>query len=366
MKKWIVGWGVVSSCNMNCKFCYSRDKRVREKDIEPKYWYSFLDKNAHLIESINYGTGENSLSQDWFDFIYYVRTHYPDITQSVTTNGYISEVVKKNERNKDIFLKSIDEVDISLDYADKEKHNNFRGQNKAYDWAINMIKFCSENNKRTTIVSLGSDVVVTKENMTGIFEIASEYDTMLRMNIYRPTGGINDFSKAFLLSKERLINFLRWVYDNHKILALDDALLSAIILNKKNSDPSGINSLRILPNGDVTPSTYLIQDSFIIGNLKDDIDLNDLEKLKDGKLKKIVENIVPDECKNCKYVSVCQGGVVDRRYLWNNTLNKKDPYCFIDDEELMEKVKGIKLSGESIQSVHDGYLPTMFFKSRKR
>ena len=156
------------------------------------------------------------------------------------------------------------------------------------------------------------------------------------------------------------------LYDNNQILALDDALLSALILNKKNSDPSGVNSLRILPNGDVTPSTYLIQDNFIIGNLKDDIDLNELEKLKDGKLEKIVKNVIPSECNNCKYVSMCQGGVVDRRYLWNGSLDKKDPYCFVDEKELMDKVKDIETSGEAIQSVHDGYLPTMFFKSRKK
>ncbi len=363
MKKWVIGWGVVSSCNMNCKFCYSRDKRIKEKDLEPKYWYQFIDKNASYIESINYGTGENSLSQDWFDFIDYIRSHYPHIIQSVTTNGYISEVIQKSEKNKDIFLKSIDEIDVSLDYADSDQHNNFRGQKNAYRWAMNMLDFCHKNHKRLTIVSLGSDLVLTKENMSGIFKIADQYDAMLRVNIYRPTNGINDFSKPFLLSKERLVKFLKWTFENHKILALDDAFLSAVVLNKKNSDPSGVNSLRILPNGDVTPSTYLIQDNFIVGNLKDDIDLRKIEKLKDSKLEQIVQNVIPKECQNCQYVTMCEGGVIDRRYLWNHSLESKDPYCFIEDEELMKMVKDIVTSGEEIQSVHDGYLPTMFFKN---
>ena len=366
MKKWVVGWGVVSSCNMNCKFCYSRNKRKRENDADPKYWYQFIDKNANLIESINYGTGENSLSQDWFDLIYYIRSKYPHITQSVTTNGYISEVMNHSEKNKEIFLASIDEVDVSLDYADEEKHNNFRGQKMAYTWALNMIDFCHKHNKRLTIVSLGSNLVVTKENMEGLFAIADKYDAMIRMNIYRPTNGIDDFSKQFLLSKERLIDFLKWVYDNHQVLAIDDALLSAIILGKKNSDPSGVNSIRILPNGDVTPSTYLIQDDFIVGNLKDDIDLRKIETLKDGRLEKLVQNIIPKECANCKYAEICKGGVIDRRYLWNGTLEQKDPYCFIDNPELMDKIKDIELSGETVESVHDGYLPTMFFKNKKR
>lgn len=366
MKKWIIGWGVVSSCNMNCKFCYSRNKREEKKDIDPKYWYSFVDKNADLIESINYGTGENSLSNDWWILVDYIRNNYPNIIQSVTTNGYISEVIRKDERKKDIFLRAIDEVDVSLDYANEDEHNNFRGQKKAYTWAINMLDFCHKNNKRLTIVSLGSNLVVTKENMNGIFDIADKNGAILRMNIYRPTNGIDDFSKQFLLSKERLVDFLKWVNDNYGILALDDALLSAIVLGKKNSDPSGVNSLRILPNGDISPSTYLIQDDFIIGNLKDDVDLNKITKLKDNKLKNIAKNIIPRECENCKYVSLCKGGVIDRRYLWNGSLEKKDPYCFVDDTILMSKVKGITTCDEKLESVHDGYLPTMFFRSKKK
>ena len=366
MKKWVIGWGVVSSCNMNCKFCYSRSKRNEQKDIDPKYWYSFIDKNADLIESINYGTGENSISNDWWNLIDYIRTNHSNIVQSVTTNGYISEVVKRDERKKDIFLRSIDEVDVSLDYAKEDEHNSFRGQKKAYNWAMNMLKLCHENNKRLTIVSLGSDLVVTKENMEGLFDIAEKYGAMLRMNIYRPTNGIDDFSKQFMLSKERLVDFLKWVNDNYGILALDDALLSAIILGKKNSDPSGVNSLRILPNGDITPSTYLIHDDFIVGNLKDDVDLNEIKRLKDNKLDRIVENVIPEECKSCKYVSMCKGGVVDRRYLWNGNLNKRDPYCFADNPVLMHKLENITLINEKFESVHDGYLPTMFFKSKRK
>ena len=40
---------------------------------------------------------------------------------------------------------------------------------------------------------------VKKENMEGIFEIASKHGAMLRMNIYRPTNGIDNFSKQFMM-----------------------------------------------------------------------------------------------------------------------------------------------------------------------
>ena len=54
------------------------ENKSEEKDINPEYWYKFIDKNANLIESINYGTGENSLSQDWFELIHHIRSKYPN------------------------------------------------------------------------------------------------------------------------------------------------------------------------------------------------------------------------------------------------------------------------------------------------
>lgn len=364
MKKWNIGWGVVSLCNMECQFCYSRSKRNKEYDIAPDYCKQFVDNNANKIASINYGTGENALSQEWFELIDYIRTNYPEIRQAVTTNGYISEEIRYNERNRCIFMKSIDEVDVSLDFADETQHNKFRGQKMAYRWAIETMRICQKNDIRLTVVTLGSDKVLYEENVKGIFEIAKKYDSLVRVNIYRPTNGINEFTKQFLLSKERLIDFLLFVNTNYQILALDDALLSSILLNKESPDSSGLNSIRILPNGDITPSTYLIQDKYIFGNLKDAIDLASLEELNDNRLKNIICDILPKECENCTFSKICKGGVIDRRYLWNGTLQKRDPYCFVEEPILMQRIKDrIAISGVEFQSVHNGYLPTMFFKN---
>lgn len=63
MKNVDVGWGIVSACNMKCKFCYSADVRqeIRNANVGIKDWISFVDRNSENIDSINYGTGENSL-----------------------------------------------------------------------------------------------------------------------------------------------------------------------------------------------------------------------------------------------------------------------------------------------------------------
>ena len=32
-KKWNIGWGTVSACNMKCEFCYSKTRRIPDKDL---------------------------------------------------------------------------------------------------------------------------------------------------------------------------------------------------------------------------------------------------------------------------------------------------------------------------------------------
>lgn len=211
--------GIVSSCNMKCEFCYSRSRRISNDDITLNDWLAFIDNNWEYINSINYGTGENSTSNDCFKLIAHIRTRYPHIHQAVTTNGYIGHVMKEDRKKCNIVMDAIDEIDVSLDFADAEKHNSFRGQPHAYEWVMETLDLCYKNNKPLTIVCLGSAVNIFPENLTGIFAIARQFKAIVRMNLYRPTEGINDFSRRFILPPEKLEQVLRWINEHHKILA---------------------------------------------------------------------------------------------------------------------------------------------------
>ena len=157
-KRWNIGWGTVSACNMNCRFCYSRFRRKDSRDLGLEDWIAFVDRNADYIHTINSGTGENSLSEDWFTLISHVRRRYPRIRQALTTNGYVSEAMRRDPEKEAIVKEAIDEMDISLDFADAEKHNAFRGQPHAYQWAMDTLAFCRDHHKQATIVCLGSGV----------------------------------------------------------------------------------------------------------------------------------------------------------------------------------------------------------------
>lgn len=73
MKKWNIGWGAIAACNMNCEFCYSKNKRKNISSLTLSNWINFIDENYNSIRSINYGTGESSMCNDWYTLIRYIK-----------------------------------------------------------------------------------------------------------------------------------------------------------------------------------------------------------------------------------------------------------------------------------------------------
>lgn len=355
--KWTIGWGAVPYCNMNCGFCYSKNVRTKDNMLHLDDWINFILTNYPYIENINYGTGESTLSDDWYDLIYYISSNHPYIKQALTTNGYISQCVREDFIKAKKFFASIDEVDISLDFFEKDKHNLFRGQRQAYDWAMDSIEMCKERGINVTIVFIGTNDTLTEHNLTGLFEIAGKYNVKLRMNIYRPTSGINNVTQKYIADYNILINALKWINNNHAILSIDDALFSTL-LTENNTQIDSDNSLRILHDGSITPSTYLISKEFRKHNIREASVLNSIKMSDLG-----LEKFIPEKCEKCSYVDRCGGGVYDRRYLWYGSFKERDPYCPYNQKENNAPDFKIKLTdSDTISSIHHGYLPTMFFK----
>ena len=303
MKKWNVGWGPVSSCNMKCEFCYSKGKRNGVKgDLSFEDWKQFIDENHDRINTINYGTGENTLDINWFRLVRYIRDAYPGIRQALTTNGHLSKAVK-DPCCLEAFIEAIDEVDVSLDFCDKEKHNSFRGQPNAYDWAIETLKLCQTYHKSATIVFLGSKKNLSIENIDGLFSIARCHNAILRMNMYRPTEGIDDKSKPFIVDYATVVEVLKHISDKYRIIGLNDVLFSTILSDATIEDPSGDKSIRILSDGSITPSTYLINNNYIVANIKEPAVLEKLET--EELISTIIKEESPAECTGCVYVDAC-------------------------------------------------------------
>ncbi len=360
---WNVGWGLTNSCNLNCAFCYSQSLRKLTNEItDISIIKRFIDENFHIVNSVNYGTGENTLCNDWIEIIRYINKRFPNVIQGITTNGYLSELCNKNHAARKVIVDCLDEIDISLDFGKKEKHNHFRGNSHVYDWVMQTLELCKTHNKRTTIVFIGTHETLEIDNIIRLFDIAKEYNAIIRLNLYRAMFGINEQSKKFIPDFARIREVLEYISCNYKILSLSDPLFSSIFTYGENpqDDPSGISSMRILPDGSITPSTYLITNEFRTLNIKTK---NVFDILNKNKFENLINRVLPMECTNCKYASTCKGGALDRRYLWYKDFARKDPYCPFGDGENVNIDKLIITSGTGFKSIHNGYLPTLFFSN---
>ena len=359
MEGFSVGLGFTANCNMNCPFCYSKEKRYEARECDLEDWYQFFDKNHSLIEAVNYGTSENSTCEDWYALISYINNKYSKITQAVTTNGYLGYVAFSDDGKSNIIHKCIEEIDVSLDYASPQRHNYFRGNPKAYEWVMSTLRFCNERNIRSTIVMLGIEDTLNEKNVESIFEIAERFHSIIRVNLYRPVSQKAMFTPPSL---EKICWLFDWVEKNHIILSVSDPLFSSIFFEKyMRLDPSGISSIRILQNGDIFPSTYLLSENLKMGNIRE----FSLDRIDTNAIYKMVKNLtIPNDCVDCDYKKSCRGGALDRRYLWYKSFAERDPYCLFRAEniDLISRLPKCHISEKGFHSVHDSYLPTLFFQ----
>lgn len=356
-----VGWGVTSRCNMHCSFCYSRGCRHEDSDLALSDWTRFVRENHDLIDSINYGTGENALSPAWFDLISEVRDYDSAIGQAVTTNGYLSEAMRGSDVLRDVVVRSIDEIDVSLDLGTRVEFCSFRGHSRAYDWVIETLEFCAEAGKRATIVVMGVQATLDSANLSRIFNIARAHSAGVRINLYRPVNRAVPLTPPSL---PEVLAALDWIHENHHICSISDPLLNAVLTGSGTvKDPSGVSSVRILPSGHVCPSTYLISCDYHIGSIRDS---RVLERVTETRMLQAIRGAgLPLECRECELRVRCNGGAIDRRFLWYGTLAERDPYCPLREPGSVDaRLRSYCVSGEDLSSIHDGYLPTMFFSPR--
>ena len=355
---WKIGWGISNRCNMRCRFCYSRKAR-REPNYEQmiQKGLKFILHNKYRIDSINFGTGEPTVEQELFSLCDAIRREAPHISIGITTNGTLAEAVK-DPYCLEVFKSCIDDVDISLDYGSPDEQDQSRNYKGAFDLAVRTLALCREYGKNASIVNALHKYNGTVENIDALMRLARLYSTSLRINIYRPT---TDFD--FVLSYERLKEILIHLIHNYEIESLADPLFASLFHAPcEAGDPVARSSFRIIPNGYITPSTYLLEQDWRTCRIDEVENIDDLHQY--DSFRSILNAPLPESCRDCPLKDQCLGGVIDRRWLWYHDLSENDPYCPLrNDGDLDWTV----LSGEPVFSaekksfVHDGYLPTLIF-----
>lgn len=242
-------------CNLKCQHCY--EKQFTKTDENTLSFQEIknlikqcLDMNILAFDFIG---GESHLHKDFYKILTLCKPTNHYIT--LATNGY-----GLNEKKiRKLYDKGIDKLNISLDSADAEEHDKFRGKKGSHYFAMNAIDICKK---------IGMDVTVTitifrnytkTDNFKKLiyFLISKKIRTNFKLAI--PVGNWKD-KNEFLVTDEDLMN-LEEYHNKYSFLTRD------IFENKENLCPAFRDFFTITAYGDVMPCNA-VHISF--GNIKNE------------------------------------------------------------------------------------------------
>ena len=351
---WNIGWGLTSACNSRCIHCYNASGGKAPNEITFKEAKLLVDKLAENgVATINYGTGESGLIDYFWDLVCYV--HGKGIIQGLTTNG--SSVTENTIAH---IKKYINDVDVSIDYPNKEEHNTFRGSSNAWNWATNACDLLKKHTISFSIVTCIHALNSSKKTIDYFLQLCKNYGCEWRINWFKPTGR-GKINEMLTLDPIHVHEVFRYIVENSVISALPDPYFSALLgINSRTGSPCGTDSFRITPSTEVVPCVYFTKEMKNISILQHSFN----EVVKSEAMTK-VQARAPEFCKGCDYFSHCRGGCVSRAYLEHKDINAPDAFCFKKIGLKENPFKSLKFEYDhSTVKVHENYLCTLIVKPK--
>lgn len=346
----LVVWNFTYRCNLNCKHCYSDSGNNSKSELSTEEAIKVVDQLADFgVTSLAFSGGEPLMREDFFE----IAEHAVEsgLYVSLATNGTL--LTEENVSTlKEI---GIHYVEVSVDGANAETHDFFRGKNGAFEQTLRGLKNCMDKNICTCIAITG-----TKNNLKEIPFVLEMAENMGidRFTLFNfvPTGRGKDIVAADPSPQERedLLRFFNnKLSEDHKIAILSTTpqlarvalqnhspMQEDIVMPLAHMEATKVSKrakaladfiggcgagrfyCAISPEGDVQPCVFM---PLVVGNLKTDKlediwfnsqvfhDLRDRENLK-------------GRCRKCDYKYVC-GGCRARAFAYHDNYLMSDPGC---------------------------------------
>lgn len=347
---------LTNRCNLFCNFCLSNaTSEVNEEELGTQEWLDFFYRLKELrVFNVSFSGGEIFLRNDLFVLLKKLRSNQMHRITLLTNGTLIS-------KDKAVLLKklNIKNISISLDGL-KDKHNKIRGKG-AFEKTVQGIK---------NLIEIGIFPQVS------FIPIRDNFLDMAPLIDYIAATGVSAFKINTLTPEGRCVNIYKDIvleYPQQVKEVLDS-------VEKKSKDYPGLNikchlgfyyhlpetykyylekpqnyeikhlksgcgaastSCTISPTGDVIPCEGLAD--FSGGNIREH-DLLDIWRNSENF--KIIRNLatVPmnqtPNCKNCKYIFLCDGGCRATAYLVYKDLQAPSVHCpYFNVEKPFEEEK---------------------------
>ncbi|MEM3730181.1 MAG: radical SAM protein [Candidatus Bathyarchaeia archaeon] len=193
-------WNFTYLCNLRCKHCYEdagAQKRTELSTEEAKLVLDTLSKIAGIgLPALSFSGGEPLARKDFFELAAYAKKRIGYV--SIASNGTL--ITKDNA--KKIKDAGVDYVEISIDGATPQVHDEFRGINGAFERALEGVKNCVEEGIDTCIAT-----TIHRGNLAELnklLELAKKLDVRFMHFNYIPTGRAKSLVELDLTPDERL------------------------------------------------------------------------------------------------------------------------------------------------------------------
>ncbi len=356
-KKPVVVWNITGQCNLKCIHCYaSATARPFVGELTTAECFKVLDDlAAYKVPSVLFSGGEPLMRPEIFEFAAYARTL--GLRTVLSTNGTLIDG-QMAERIRDA---GFTYAGVSLDGIEST-HDRIRGVGGSFRASVNAIRHLREAGVRT-----GLRFTVHSKNRTdmpAIFDLV-EAERIPRICVYHlgyagRGGKISAFDLTAAETREAVDYIFARSQDfhrrgiEHEILTVgnhaDNAYLFMTVqqrdparaenlrrmLEWNGGNQSGIAIASINPRGTVHADQFSWDYAFgnvrerSFGEIWDDRSHPRMAILKDRKSQ------LPARCKECRFVSMCNGNLRARADYATGDFLGMDPSCYLTDEEIRE------------------------------
>jgi len=349
----LIVWNFTNACNLKCKHCYQKASLPLPTELSLEEKLNTIEQLDQAgVAAVAFSGGEPT-----------IHPHFPIVLKAASdagmytalaTNGLALADLSFAEKLKKLGLRY---VEVSIDSADPDKHDQFRGVKGAWEKAVrglrNAVELGFSTAMATTITRLNLDEI------DDILDLAEEIGVQ-RVVFFNfiPVGRGKDIVKLDLTPEERE-EILKKIYlENHKrdleifSTAPQFARVSCILSSGRQIAPThfyvkgdaitsslaeyigGCGAGRIYaalqPNGDVTPCVFI--PSVIVGN----ITKRSFSSIwSESEVFKALRNRdrLRGSCGTCPYKYVC-GGCRARALAYTGDILGSDPGCILNTVKL--------------------------------
>lgn len=317
-------------CNLSCRHCWVFGNKNTEcigVERAIKACYEAVQLGAEFIKIS--GGEPLVFFEDVVTIANAVKSKFPKIHICLETNATL--ITSQNACSLAIF----DSISISLDSSTPSKHNKLRGEDWAFDKAMNGINMLKLNNVRFSITTtIDSDT--TFSDMDSIVELGIKVGAeRIKFNPIMNIGRAHNLNKSFYSISPIQMLAVKNRYASKS--EIDVCIMLPCAYNISFLDPQNsrlhtcdcLSLISLLPNGDVgLCGEAAFMEEFNFGSYKQDslsTIWNDSDKLK------LMRKQVPDEltgiCAKCVLRGVCTGGCRVEAIASGGSLNSPSYIC---------------------------------------